>query len=147
VRFNVDVQPPLVPLLKAAVTHNGAAFLDVISPCVAFNNHLGSIKSFDFVREHNEAVSRIDFSTTRQPIKVDDEPGTVGVVTQHDGSVLRLRKVAPDYDVHNRIAAMNYLQEPQAVGEMVTGLLHLEPEVEDLHGCLHTVEKAVQRAR
>jgi 2-oxoglutarate ferredoxin oxidoreductase subunit beta len=131
----------LVPLLKAAISHNGAAFLDVISPCVAFNNHLGSTKSFDFVREHNEAVNRLDFITTREPIKVDYEPGTVEVVTQHDGSVLRLRKVAPDYDVHNRIAAMNYLQERQAAGEMVTGLLFLEPESEDLHGYLHTVEK------
>jgi 2-oxoglutarate/2-oxoacid ferredoxin oxidoreductase subunit beta len=131
----------LVPLLKAAISHNGAAFLDVISPCVAFNNHLGSTKSFDFVREHNEAVNRLDFITTREPIKVDYEPGTVEVVTQHDGSVLRLRKVAPDYDVHNRIAAMNYLQERQAAGEMVTGLLFLEPESEDLHDYLHTVEK------
>ncbi len=131
----------LVPLLKAAITHKGAAFLDVISPCVAFNNHPGSTKSFDFVREHNEAVNRLDFITTREPIHVDYEPGTVEVVTQHDGSVLRLRKVAPDYDVHNRIAAMNYLLERQAAGEVVTGLLYLEPDPQDLHGYLNTVEK------
>src|SRR6201987_4177652 len=87
----------LVPLLKAAIAHNGAAFLDVISPCVAFNNHLGSTKSFDFVREHNEAVNRLDYITGRAPITVDYEPGSVEVVTQHDGSTLRLRKVAPDY--------------------------------------------------
>ena len=131
----------LVPLLKAAITHEGAAFLDVVSPCVAFNNHLGSTKSFDFVREHNEAVNRLDFITTREPIHVDYEPGTVEVVTQHDGSVLRLRKVAPDYNVHDRIAAMNYLQERHAAGELVTGLLYLEPESQDLHGYLNTVEK------
>ena len=130
----------LVPLLKAAITHNGAAFIDVISPCVAFNNHLGSTKSFDFVREHNEAVNRLDFITGRAPITVDYEPGSVEVVTQHDGSTLRLRKVAPDYDVHNRIAAMNYLQERQAAGEVVTGLLYLEPESQDLHDYLNTVE-------
>jgi 2-oxoglutarate/2-oxoacid ferredoxin oxidoreductase subunit beta len=130
----------LVPLLKAAITHNGAAFIDVISPCVAFNNHLGSTKSFDFVREHNEAVNRLDFITGRAPITVDYGPGTVEVVTQHDGSTLRLRKVAPDYDVHNRIAAMNYLQERQAAGEVVTGLLYLEPESQDLHDYLNTVE-------
>ncbi|HEX7970409.1 MAG TPA: 2-oxoacid:ferredoxin oxidoreductase subunit beta, partial [Stellaceae bacterium] len=110
----------LVPLLKAAITHHGAAFIDVISPCVAFNNHLGSTKSFDFVREHNEAVNRLDFITTRAPIHVDYEPGSVEMVEQHDGSVLRLRKVAANYDVHNRIAAMNYLQERQAAGEVVT---------------------------
>jgi len=131
----------LVPLLKAAIAHKGAAFLDVISPCVAFNNHLGSTKSFDFVREHNEAVNRLDFITTREPIKVDYEPGTVEVVTQHDGSQLRLRKVAADYDVHNRIAAMNYLQERQHAGELVTGLLYLEADSQDLHDYLNTVEK------
>ncbi|HEX6841960.1 MAG TPA: 2-oxoacid:ferredoxin oxidoreductase subunit beta [Stellaceae bacterium] len=130
----------LVPLLKAAITHNGASFIDVISPCVAFNNHLGSTKSFDFVREHNEAVNRLDFITTRAPIHVDYEPGTVEVVTQHDGTSLRLRKVAADYDVHDRIAAMNYLQERQAAGEVVTGLLYLEPEAADLHDYLNTVE-------
>jgi 2-oxoglutarate ferredoxin oxidoreductase subunit beta len=130
----------LVPLLKAAITHNGASFIDVISPCVAFNNHLGSTKSFDFVREHNEAVNRLDFITTRAPIHVDYEPGTVEVVTQHDGTSLRLRKVAADYDVHDRISAMNYLQERQAAGEVVTGLLYIEPEAADLHGYLNTVE-------
>jgi 2-oxoglutarate ferredoxin oxidoreductase subunit beta len=130
----------LVPLLKAAITHHGASFIDVISPCVAFNNHLGSTKSFDFVREHNEAVNRLDFITTRAPIHVDYEPGTVEVVTQHDGTSLRLRKVAADYDVHDRISAMNYLQERQAAGEVVTGLLYLEPEAADLHDYLNTVE-------
>ncbi len=131
----------LVPLLKAAITHHGAAFIDVISPCVAFNNHFGSTKSFDYVREHNEAVNYLDFMTPRGPITVDYEPGTVEVVTQHDGSVLRLRKVSADYDVHNRVAAMNYLQERQADGEVVTGLLYLEPESQDLHDYLNTVEK------
>src|SRR2546423_8017737 len=61
----------LVPLIKAAVEHQGAAFIDVISPCVAFNNHAGSTKSFDYVREHNEAVNRLDFITERAPISVD----------------------------------------------------------------------------
>src|SRR5256714_15507322 len=76
----------LVPLIKAAIEHQGAAFIDVISPCVAFNNHLGSTKSFDYVREHNETVNRLDFITGRAPITVSYEPGTVQVVEQHDGS-------------------------------------------------------------
>ena len=84
----------LVPLIKAAITHNGAAFIDCISPCVAFNNHAGSTKSFDYVREHNEAVNRLDFITGREEITADYAPGTVETVTQHDGSVLRLRKLA-----------------------------------------------------
>src|ERR687884_2113135 len=73
----------LVPLIKAAIQHNGAAFIDVISPCVAFNNHPGSTKSFDYVREHNEAVNRLDFMTRRSPITVSYEPGSVESVVQH----------------------------------------------------------------
>ena len=95
----------LVPIIKAAIAHKGAAFIDVISPCVAFNNHAGSTKSFDFVREHNEAVNRLDFMTSRMPIEVEYEPGTVEVVEQHDGSKLALRKLAADYELHDRTAA------------------------------------------
>ncbi len=79
----------LVPLIKGAIEHRGAAFLDVISPCVAFNNHTGSTKSFDYVREHNEAVNRLDVITGRAPITVDYAPGTVEIVEQHDGSHAR----------------------------------------------------------
>src|SRR5213079_2626242 len=92
----------LVPLLKAAVAHRGAAFIDVVSPCVAFNNHPGSTKSYDYVREHNDAVNRLDVITGRDPITVDYAPGTVQVVEQHDGTVLRLRKVDTGYDPHDR---------------------------------------------
>src|ERR687890_399237 len=74
----------LVPIIKAAIEHQGAAFIDVISPCVAFNNHAGSTKSFDHVREHNEAVNRLDFITERAPISVDYEPCTMEIVQQHD---------------------------------------------------------------
>src|SRR6195256_6952690 len=86
----------LVDLVKAAIEHKGAAFIDCISPCVAFNNHAGSTKSFDYVREHNDAVNRLDFITGREEIKVDYEPGTVEMVQQHDGSTLALRKLAKD---------------------------------------------------
>jgi 2-oxoglutarate ferredoxin oxidoreductase subunit beta len=130
----------LVPILKAAIEHKGAAFIDVISPCVAFNNHAGSTKSFDYVREHNEAVNRLDFITGRNPIAVSYEPGTVEVVEQHDGSKLALRKLAADYDVHNRRAAMNYLLERGAAGEVVTGLLYLDERPKDLHANLATVD-------
>jgi 2-oxoglutarate ferredoxin oxidoreductase subunit beta len=131
----------LVPLIKAAIEHEGAAFIDVISPCVAFNNHVGSTKSFDFVREHNEAVNRLDFITARAQIKVDYEPGTVEVVEQHDGSKLVLRKLAAEYDVHDRVAAMNYLSQRAAAGEIVTGLLYFDRDPDDLHAHLKTVEK------
>ena len=131
----------LVPLIKAALLHEGAAFIDCLSPCVAFNNHEGSTKSFDYVRAHNDAVNRLDIITPRAPITTDYDPGQVVEVTQHDGSVIRLRKLAPDYDPHDRIAAMNYLQERQAEGEIVTGLLYVDPEPVDLHAHLQTIAK------
>ena len=130
----------LVPLIKAALAHPGAAFIDVLSPCVAFNNHAGSTKSYDYVREHNEAVNRIDFMPKRSEITTDYAPGSLTEVLQHDGSVLRLRKIDEGYDASDRIAAMNYVQEHQARGEIVTGLLYLNPEADDLHAHLNTVD-------
>jgi 2-oxoglutarate ferredoxin oxidoreductase subunit beta len=129
----------LVPLIEAAILHQGAAFIDCISPCVAFNNHPGSTKSFDYVRAHNEAVNSLDVMVPRAPITADYAPGTVETVEQHDGSTLRLRKLHADYDPHNRIAAMNYLQERHAAGEIVTGLLYVDPTPKDLHAHLNTV--------
>jgi 2-oxoglutarate/2-oxoacid ferredoxin oxidoreductase subunit beta len=131
----------LVPLIKAAIEHKGAAFIDCISPCVAFNNHPGSTKSFDYVREHNEAVNRLDFMPTRAPIHVDYKPGELEIVEQHDGSKLALRKLHTDYDPHDKLGAMTYLQERAHVGEIVTGLLYVEREADDLHDHLNTVER------
>ncbi len=130
----------LVPLIKGAIQHKGAAFIDVISPCVAFNNNPESTKSFEYVRAHNEAVNQLDFMVEREPITADYAPGTVETVVQHDGSVLRLRKLHPEYDPHDRIAALTYLQQRHSLGEVVTGLLFVEHEHGDLHGFLNTVE-------
>jgi 2-oxoglutarate ferredoxin oxidoreductase subunit beta len=129
----------LVPIIKAAIEHKGAALIDVISPCVAFNNHAGSTKSFDYVREHNEAVNRLDVITGRAPIKVDYAPGSVELVEQHDGTMLALRKLDAEYDVHDRLAAMSFIQQHAAKGQIVTGLLYVERESDDLHGHLNTV--------
>jgi 2-oxoglutarate ferredoxin oxidoreductase subunit beta len=130
----------MVPLIKAAIEHEGAAFIDIVSPCVAFNNHAGSTKSFDYVREHNEAVNRLDFITGRAPITVAYEPGSMEVVEQHDGSKLVLKKVAADYDAHDRLGAMSFLQRHAALGQVVTGLLYVDREPEDLHRHFNTVE-------
>ena len=129
----------LVPLIKGALTHQGAAFIDVLSPCVAFNNHEGSTKSYDYVREHNEAVNQLDIITMHREITTEYEPGTVRDVRQHDGSVLRLRKLEDKYDPSDRIAAMTYVQSRYAIGEIVTGLLHFAATPRDLHGSLNTV--------
>ena len=128
----------LVPLIEAALKHEGAAFIDCLSPCVAFNNHEGSTKSFDYVREHNAAVNYLDVISTREEIAVDYAPGTVEMVTQHDGSTLRLRKLHSDYNIHDRVSALSYMQERQAAGEIVTGLLYVDTNPRDLHVHLKT---------
>ncbi len=135
----------LVPLIKGALAHPGSAFLDVISPCVAFNNHEGSTRSYDYVREHNDAVNRIDIIPPRAPITIEYAPGESVDIPQHDGSTLRLSKLHADYDARDRIAAMNYLQQHQAAGEVVTGLLYVDPDAIDLHRHLNTVADALNR--
>jgi 2-oxoglutarate ferredoxin oxidoreductase subunit beta len=129
----------LIPLIKAGLAHKGAAFIDVISPCVQFNNHVGSTKSFDYVREHNEAVNQLDMIPARSQIHVDYAPGETVMVTQHDGSVLSLHKLADLYDPSDRAQALGFLQSKQAKGEIVTGLLYVDPQAEDLHDALETV--------
>ncbi|MGE0659604.1 MAG: thiamine pyrophosphate-dependent enzyme, partial [Reyranellaceae bacterium] len=140
--FSGDKQQ-LVPLIKAAISHPGAAFIDCISPCVAFNNHVGSTKSFDYVRAHNDAVNRLDFITGRPEITTEYAPGTVTEVQQHDGSWLRLRKTAEDYDPTDRRNVMGYLEERRAAGEIVTGLLYLDAgeEADDLHARMNTIAR------
>jgi 2-oxoglutarate/2-oxoacid ferredoxin oxidoreductase subunit beta len=128
----------LVPLIKGAIGHGGAAFLDVISPCVAFNNHEGSTKSYDYVRQHNEALSRIDFIDLAQPVKAEPAPGDAVDVPQADGSVLRLRRLHADYDPTDRVAAMAQVQAHQAKGEIATGLLYVERDARDMHAALGT---------
>jgi 2-oxoglutarate ferredoxin oxidoreductase subunit beta len=137
----------LVPLVKGALTHKGAAFIDVISPCVQFNNHLGSTKSFDYVREHNAAVNRLDFMESRDEILADYAPGEVEIVTQHDGSILKLRKLAEDYDPTDRASALTHLSLHHAKGEIVTGLLFVDPEARDLHDNLGTTQKPLNQLK
>jgi len=135
----------LVPLIKGAMRHRGAALIDVISPCVAFNNHAGSTKSYDYVRAHNEAVNRLDFIPNRDAITAMYAPGEVIEVQQHDGSVLRLRKLAQGYDAGDRLAAMSHIAAHESRGEILTGLLYVDASAEDLHAHLNTVTTPLNR--
>ena len=128
----------LIPLVKAAIAHQGAAFIDVISPCVAFNNHAGSTKSYEYVREHNEAVNRLDFWPAREAITVSYEDGEVISVPQHDGSILKLRKLDATYDPGDRVNAMTHIALAAQKGEVLTGLLYVHPDAQDLHAHLNT---------
>ncbi|CAG0959961.1 2-oxoglutarate/2-oxoacid ferredoxin oxidoreductase subunit beta [Burkholderiales bacterium] len=130
----------LVPLIKAAVQHKGAALIDVVSPCVAFNNHSGSTKSYDYVREHNEAVNRLDYMPERAPIVTEQAPGETRDVVLHDGGLLRLKCLDPDYDPRNKVAAMAYLESHRARGIVVTGLLYVAEDASDLHDAQETVD-------
>ena len=130
----------LVPLIKAAINHRGAAVIDCISPCIAFNNHEGSTKSFDYIRAHNEAVNALDIFPERTALSADYQAGEAVDITQHDGSVLRLRKLADDYDPHDRVEAIRYLAERKAKGEIVTGLLYVQANAADLHADLGTTK-------
>jgi len=130
----------LVPLIKAAIAHRGAACIDVVSPCVAFNNHPGSTKSYDYVREHNEAVNRLDFMPDHAPITADYAEGSVRDVMLHDGGTVRLRKLHTEYDPSDKVGAMAYLESRRAHGEVVTGLLYVDAASDDMHASLHTVD-------
>jgi 2-oxoglutarate/2-oxoacid ferredoxin oxidoreductase subunit beta len=130
----------MVPLIMAAIRHPGPAFIDIISPCVAFNNHAGSTKAYDFVRAHNEAVNHLDIMEPRDEITVEYAPGTSEEVELHDGSRLLLAKLHADYDPRDRIAAMTYLQTRAAQGELVTGLIYMDRHASDLHANLNTVD-------
>ncbi len=123
----------LVPLLRAGLTHRGFALIDVISPCVTFNDHEGSTKSYRHTREHNVEVARADFIPPAAEITAEYAQGSTISVQMHDGSVVRFTKVAEDYDPTNRQAAQAHLQAQMAKGEVPTGLLFLDKGAADMH--------------
>lgn len=130
----------LIPLIKAGLGHHGMAFLDVISPCVAFNNHSGSTKSFDYVRGHSGNLVDADYFPPGEEITADYSPGDTEDVEMPDGSILRLHKLDRDFDVHDRVGALETVQRCQERGEVVTGLLYVDPDAADCHEILDTVE-------
>jgi 2-oxoglutarate ferredoxin oxidoreductase subunit beta len=133
----------LVPILKAGLAHRGFAFVDVISPCVTFNDHEGSTKSYAYTREHNVEIVHADFVPPAAEITAEYEAGSLRTLTMHDGATVRLRKVADDYDPTDRDRAYAYIRERQAAGEIVTGLLYLSEESRDLHDQSDTVPAAL----
>jgi 2-oxoglutarate ferredoxin oxidoreductase subunit beta len=115
----------LQALLKAAIAHKGLAVIDVISPCVTFNDHEGSTKSYSYMKDHEEPLLELDFVPAFADIAVEIEEGGTMDVELHDGSRLRIRKIGREYDPHDKIAAMVLLEEAEATGEVLTGLLYV----------------------
>jgi len=131
----------LIPILKAAMRHSGFALLNVISPCVTFNNNPGSTKSYDYVREHVEITGTMDFAPMMKEITASYEAGSVNDLVMHDGSVIRLHKLAKDWDPMDRLSAAGALQRAKQTGEILTGLLYIDKDSADLHSLINTSER------
>jgi 2-oxoglutarate ferredoxin oxidoreductase subunit beta len=127
-------------VLKAAIAHRGTAMIDVISPCVTFNDHEGSTKSYAYVKDHDEPLGEISFVPFFEDISVDYEPGSTTAVTMHDGSHLYLRKIAEDYNPSDKLSAMRLLHETARRGEFATGVIYIEPDKDDFLDTLNLVD-------
>jgi len=128
----------LIPLIKAAISHPGFALIDVISPCVTFNNNVGSTKSYDYVREHIEATSTVDFVPVMEEITASYDDSKE--VTLHDGSALQLQKLHQGWNPEDKLSAMNAIQTSKEKGEILTGLIYIEPNTNALHDVLQTTK-------
>jgi 2-oxoglutarate ferredoxin oxidoreductase subunit beta len=135
----------LVPLLKAGIRHRGLALVDVISPCVTFNDHEGSTKSYAYTRKHQLPVIEADFVPNAAPIVSTQEEGTTKTVTMHDGSQVRLHKVSRDYDPTSRSTALSFVQECAAKEEVPVGLLFIDERVPEMHEANKTVKKPLSQ--
>lgn len=133
----------LVPLIKSAITHNGFALLDIISPCVTFNDHEGSTKSYAHTRAHIRATALADFTDTHEEILAQVDPGEYRKITMHDGSRVGFKRVDESYDPTDRVGAISYIEEHRAKGSVVTGLLYLEESTSEMHSVLGSSEQAM----
>jgi len=131
----------MVNILKAAIAHNGTCVIDVISPCVTFNNHEGSTKGYTYSKEHQELLHQIGFVPEYEQIEVDYEPGTVREVQMHDGSKIVLKKLEEDYDPADQVMALQRLHRATHAGQMLTGIVHLRPEKKSFIEALNMVSE------
>jgi 2-oxoglutarate ferredoxin oxidoreductase subunit beta len=131
----------LLAMLKGAIAHNGTVLLDVISPCVTFNDHEGSTKSYKYMQEHEEAISEVGFVPHFEEIDVEYDPGTTYDVQMHDGSHLRLRKLHDDYNPSDRISAVKALMEAHARGDVLTGVFYVDTKKPSFTEMLNLVDE------
>ena len=131
----------LLSILKASLSHRGTCMIDVISPCVTFNDHEGSTKSYAYVKDHDEPLGEVSFVPFFDDITVEYEPGTTTAVQMHDGSKLYLKKVAEDYDPTDKLAATRLLHETSRRGEFATGVLYIEPDKDDFLTLLNVADE------
>jgi 2-oxoglutarate/2-oxoacid ferredoxin oxidoreductase subunit beta len=135
----------LIPLIQAALSHPGFALIDVVSPCVTFNNNVGSTKSYDYTREHIASTGQVDFVPFMEEITTQYDEGASKTVRLHDGSMLQLHKLANDWDPTNREAAMHRIFQAKVKQEVLTGLLYINTEAPELHTILHTADQPLNQ--
>jgi 2-oxoglutarate ferredoxin oxidoreductase subunit beta len=131
----------LLAMMKAAIAHKGTVLLDVISPCVTFNDHEGSTKSYKYMQEHEEAITEVGFVPHFEDIAVDYDAGSTYDVELHDGSHLRLRKLHDDYNPTDRIVAVKSLMEAQQKGEILTGVFYVDTQKPSFTDLLNLVDE------
>jgi 2-oxoglutarate ferredoxin oxidoreductase subunit beta len=131
----------LKAILKAALSHRGTSMIDVISPCVTFNDHEGSTKSYSYVKDHEEPLGDVSFVPFFEDINVEYDPGTTTAVTLHNGSKVLLTKLADDYQPTDRVTALRLLHETASRGEYATGILYVEPAKQDFIELLGMVDE------
>src|SRR5579863_4471089 len=131
----------LLALLEGAVAHKGTVMLDVISPCVTFNDHEGSTKSYSYVKDHDEPIEDVSFVPFFEDISIDYDPGTTKDIVLHDGSHMLLKKLSTDYDPSNRGEALRALTDSHDTGEVVTGLFYVDTKRQDFLGMLNLVDE------
>ncbi|HXZ32872.1 MAG TPA: 2-oxoacid:ferredoxin oxidoreductase subunit beta [Terriglobales bacterium] len=130
----------LLSMLKAAISHRGTSMLDVVSPCVTFNDHEGSTKSYKYMKDHEEPIQDINFIPAFEEIDVDYDPGATVQVTMHDGSRLQLHKIEEDYDPTDRVRAITRLHEARDKGEVLTGVFYVNPTAPTFMDVLNVVD-------
>ena len=128
-------------MLKAAIAHNGTVMLDVVSPCVTFNDHVGSTKSYKYMQEHEEPLHEVSFVPSFEEINVDYDPGTTFEVTMHDGSSLRLKKLEQEYDPTDKIEAVQRLMKSHAKGEVLTGVFYINAKAPSFIDMLNVTDQ------
>ncbi|MBI4885972.1 MAG: 2-oxoacid:ferredoxin oxidoreductase subunit beta [Acidobacteria bacterium] len=131
----------LKAVLKAALSHRGTAMIDVISPCVTFNDHEGSTKSYSYVKDHEEPLADLSFVPFFEDVTIDYDPGTSTSVMLHNGSKIVLTKMAEDYQPTDKMSALRLLHETMARGEYATGILYVEPDKQDFVDLLGVVDE------
>lgn len=131
----------LIPLIKAGIAHEGFALIDVLSPCVTFNNTATSTKSYTYVRDHMDATSITDFVQEKSEIKASVKPGEHKVIEMHDGSLIELSALAAGWDPTDRLSAINAIHKANAKGEVLTGLLFVDADQKEVHKILNTVDQ------